>query len=663
MMTELPDLVLHVGMQQSGSTMLQRALSRLRPQLRTHGVAFIGHGRIAKFEHLAGWRCREDAEPARAEAFERELVDAVAHEQKRIADAGGMARGPVLIASDHLVGAANLDTTDEASFRPDAGAATAQVITALGAERVRLVLHTHRQDRLMEFCYLREIQKGHHHAFSEQFPRHLEPVLDYNDLIARLGALPEVVDIRVRPFELISAGPRAFVEDFLGTLGLAGTLDLDGVTDDLRPHHVYSRRALRIALGMNPHLETARDRKLVRQFLLREFAADSDRLSRFLPKRERREVLAAYHDVNRQLFREHMSDLPADSYDSNAATERLADVLGGAAPGAAAAPSADSAGTVVPNSFAAQAAARLSTIGRGAAQRVGSVAGRGGAAVKPLVARAADRSTLLYAAKIRLLTRRCDAFVVSYPKCGRTWLRMMLGAVLSEHYGVAVRNLRRLTDADIDHPGLPRVLATHDDSPHTKPPHQVMRSKRAYRGTAVVLLVRDPRDVVVSLYFHVTRRRGVPYAGDLMDFVRDRTGGLASLLAFYDAWEPHLHDDDVLLVRYEDMHADPARELRRALTFIGVSDVDDAVVQRAVDGASFDRLQRMEREGSAPTRSLRTASADDLESYKVRRGKVGGHRDYLAAADIAAIDAAIARSSGARALGYLPDGTGGSDHT
>jgi hypothetical protein len=240
---------------------------------------------------------------------------------------------------------------------------------------------------------------------------------------------------------------------------------------------------------------------------------------------------------------------------------------------------------------------------------------------------------------------------------------MMLGAALSEHYGIRVRNLRRFTDADIDHPGMPRILATHDDSPQSKPPHRVMRSKRAYAGRKVVLLVRDPRDAVVSLYFHVTRRRQVPYAGDLTDFVRDRTGSLASLLAFYDAWAPHLTDDNVLLVRYEDMHTDPHRELRRLLEFLNVDDVDDAVVHRAVDGASFDRLQRVERGGSAPTRALRTDSTDDPESYKVRRGKVGGHRAYLAPSDIATMDAAIGRSSGARTLGYVTDRNRRSDVT
>lgn len=641
----VPDLVLHIGMQQSGATMIQRALSRLRPQLRAHGVAYIGHRRISELEHVAGWDRTADCDPSQAADFERELAAAVAHEQGRVTEARGGTAGTVLVASDHMVGADNLDHTDGSPFRPHAVPAVAQVLRALGAERTRLVLYTHRQDRLMEFCYLREIQKGAHHDLAEQFPQRFDPVFDYHDLIERLRSLPQVTDIRVRPFELVAAGQRAFVDDFLDAVDLKGALDLDVIGNDLAPHRVYSRRGLRIALGMNPHLETGRDRKLVREFLLANFAAEDERQSRFLPRRERQKILAAYREQNRRLFRTHMPDLPEDSYEDNEATARLGGVAGPST-GDRSAASGRRSGLV----------GMLPTL-VGDRGRGGSTGTSGGAA-EPLagvVAHLADRNTVLYRLKVRMLGRRCDAFVVSFPKCGRTWLRMMLGTALGEHYGVTVRNVRRFTDADVHHPGMPRVLATHDDSPQTKPANRVMRDKRAYRGSSVVLLVRDPRDVIVSLYFHVTRRRGRPYEGDLADFVRDRTGSLASLLAFYDAWTPRLGDDNVLLVRYEDMHTDPGRELRRVLAFLGVERVADVTVDRAVTGASFERLQRMEREGSAPTRALRTVTIDDPESYKVRRGKVGGFVDYLDPEDIAAIDDAIARSPGARALGYATD--------
>lgn len=654
-----PDVVLHIGMQQSGATMLQRALSGLRPQLRAHGVAYVDHGQLNGLDSAAGWGRDAGADRRKEAGFERELAETVERERQETAAAGGGAH-TVLLSSDHLVGSRNIDGGDADPFRPQAGPAVSQVIRALGAERVRLLLYTHRQDRLLEFCYLREVQKGRHHRFGDQFPRRFEPICDYVGLIERLSALPEVCDVTIRPFELIGAGAVAFVDDFLDVVGLQGALDLGPIGGRLSPRRVYSRQGLQIALAMNPHLETDEDRRLVRDFLINNFAATDDGRSRFISKRVRQQILDAYAEPNRQLFRTCLPDLPEDSYASDTSTARLGAVLR---------PSAAGGDTDAPDTDAPD------TPGEASPPRVRGLVGtlalpvRGGGKkhpprraaaavrlatdpIKDRAGRAADRVPLFYGLKLRYLARRCDAFLVSFPKCGRTWLRVMVGIALGERFGVQVRNLRRFTNADIRHPGVPRVLATHDDSPQGKRAHQVIGNKRGYRGAKVILLVRDPGDVVVSLYFHVTRRRRQAYDGSLSDFVRDPVGSLASLLAFYDAWAAHLAAANVLLVRYEDMHADPRRELRRVLDFLGVGQVRDATVERAVEEASFDRLQRMEREGTAGTRALRTKTAADPESYKVRRGKVGGYVDYLDDADVSYVAAAVASSHGARDLGY-----------
>jgi hypothetical protein len=648
------DLVLHIGMQQSGATMLQRALSRLRPQLRAHGVAYIGHGRLSDLDHIAGWDADPDADRTQAAAFARELAATVEHERRKVAATHKDGTRTVLLSSDHLVGSRNIDRADADVFRPQAVSATSQVIRGLGAEQARLVLYTQRQDRLMEFCYLREIQNGQHHSFARQFPRRFEPVLDYVDLVERLRALPEVTDIIVRPFESLATHPVAFVDDFLDVIGLKGALDLSAVGTDLSPHRVYSRQALKIALGMNPYLETKKERRLVREFLLANFAAPDDRQSRFLPKRARQRILDAYRDQNRQLFRSCMPDLPDDSYNDNDATARLATVLQ---------PTDDHTDDPAQRTRGLMGVLPALMSGDRRTAEPDDPRRRADghdrtASLRDTIAHIADRNPLLYRAKLRYLARRCDVFLVSFPKCGRTWLRVMLGIALGDRFGVRVRNLRRFTNADVDHPGLPRVLATHDDSPQTKPANQIITDKRGYRNAKVVLLVRDPRDVVVSLYFHVTRRRRQRYDGSMSDFVRDPVGSLASLLAFYDAWTAQRATTDVLLVRYEDMHADPYRELRRVLAFLGIADVSDAAVGRAVAGASFEHLQRVEREGTAGTRALRTHTVDDPESYKARRGKVGGFVDYLGDEDVRYIEAAIARSRGARDLGYEHDSGG-----
>lgn len=318
-----PRLVLHVGMQQSAATMLQRAMSRLRPQLRSLGVAYLGHAEIQALDHAAGWDTDDTADPDRATAFERELASAVEAERRRTEAACGRPPRIVLLSSDHLVGRRNVGLDDAARFRPRAVSAVTQVVRALDIEDTQLVLYTHRQDRLMELCYLREVRAGRHHGFDEQFPYLFEPVLTYADLVERLAAIPGVSGVTVRPVEPVYADPTAFVGDFLDVVGLEERPDLD-VVGRLSPHRVYSSRGLRIALGMNPLLDNDEDRRLVRTFLMENFAARRARDSRFVPEHVRRRILLTYQEPNRRLFSTHMPDLPEDSYADDEATERLA---------------------------------------------------------------------------------------------------------------------------------------------------------------------------------------------------------------------------------------------------------------------------------------------------------------------------------------------------
>lgn len=366
------ELVLHAGVPQTASGVLQRALSRLRPQLRRHGVAFVGHRALSKLESLDGWACRDGADPAASDAFEREVDTLVQREQAAAARQHDGVRA-TLIASDHLLGARNLGYHDERCFRPHAAAATSQIIRAVGADRVRVVLHTRRQDRLMELAYLRAVQNGATHALERQFPARFEPRLDYHELAGRLEGLAAVEEVRVRPVERVGAGAAGLAADVLAALGLHDRLDLAPVGSDLAPAPVYSHRAMRLALDVNPHLETDAERRRVRRFLLEHFPADDDAGTRVLAEPDRRRVLEAYAAANRGLFERYLPDLPPDAYASDDATAELA-AAGGLAPAVAAA-----GRPARPRRGLASGLERARALARSGSRRVGALAGRDGA--------------------------------------------------------------------------------------------------------------------------------------------------------------------------------------------------------------------------------------------------------------------------------------------
>jgi len=132
-----------------------------------------------------------------------------------------------------------------------------------------------------------------------------------------------------------------------------------------------------------------------------------------------------------------------------------------------------------------------------------------------------------------------DVFALSYPKCGRTWARLVLGTyALNGHLGRPHRGLpRHRSEPPIIHAFFqPRRLAALEAvRRHSNRQIHVQNKK-------VMFFVRDPRDVLVSYFFQYTLRGDNAIANDpgfdgsLSDFIRHPIGGLQSIVRFYNIW-------------------------------------------------------------------------------------------------------------------------------
>ena len=238
--------------------------------------------------------------------------------------------------------------------------------------------------------------------------------------------------------------------------------------------------------------------------------------------------------------------------------------------------------------------------------------------------------------KLRYDLWQAKVHVISFPKSGRTWLSVLTGKAICEMYGLDDRNA-------LDSLGLTRAagllptIYTHDGSSNTGGRHyrKLSADKSAYRKKKVLLLVREPRDTVVSCYFQATQRRKL-FQGTISEFIRHDHYGIRKILTFYDAWERNQSvPKEFLALRYEEMHRDPAAALRAALAFMGARDVDDAVVAKAVDFASFSNMKKMEAEGYFTSNKLKPRDPKDEASFKTRKGQVGGYTNYLSPEDCA----------------------------
>jgi len=256
--------------------------------------------------------------------------------------------------------------------------------------------------------------------------------------------------------------------------------------------------------------------------------------------------------------------------------------------------------------------------------------------------------------------RQADYVIVSFPQSGRTWLRTMLTRFYQTRYGIAEMRLLGLKNLSRLDARIPKVFFTHDHYIRDYTGHR--DSKIDFDGKKLVLLVRDPRDVAVSSY-HSLRyrpnpaRRGMNLieadgadAPAAFDYMRFRANWA---IDFMNSWVGELERaGQRLLVRYEDLRATPAPELARVLTFLDAAP-SAAEVEDAVEFASFDNMRRLEESAAfgGDERRLVPGEAGNPESFKVRRGKVGGYRDHLSEEEAAELDSLVAARL-APAFGY-----------
>lgn len=242
-----------------------------------------------------------------------------------------------------------------------------------------------------------------------------------------------------------------------------------------------------------------------------------------------------------------------------------------------------------------------------------------------------------------------DAIVVSIPKSGRTWVRTFLCAYFCEKVG------QPFSLQPERYPGVPRIIYTHDlfeertkadrwDKVRGK--YLIPRGER--RRCPIILLARDPRDAFVSLYVQLTRRtRETPNelktksAGELL---RDPAHGLVSMIEVMNSWLAEWSSrPDFLLIRYETLREDPRAGFAQVLCSLGERAPDEKALTRAVEFSAFGNMKKLETAGAFDSKILRAGDTADPESFKVRRGKIGGFADYLTAEEQAYAADALAK--------------------
>lgn len=260
-------------------------------------------------------------------------------------------------------------------------------------------------------------------------------------------------------------------------------------------------------------------------------------------------------------------------------------------------------------------------------------------------------------------------FVVSYPKSGNYWSRLVTAAYGTE---VDLEELVQLKAGDLPELNLMDINTKRYQSVSPIPVSDIDFSDQVrLRPAAMFLLarevslladreplliqshhvnaqinditlwhsewvdhvvnpVRDPREVCCSYAAHF----GHSYeeSAQLMANTTTRTGWPSAestdMQWFISSWSAHIRswldvdDFPVHTVRYEDLKTDPIGEFFDIFDFLNVSDLSTDILEEAVAKTRFERLQEAEAEHGSP------ATPPDQEQF-FRSGQTDGWKQEL----------------------------------
>jgi hypothetical protein len=233
------------------------------------------------------------------------------------------------------------------------------------------------------------------------------------------------------------------------------------------------------------------------------------------------------------------------------------------------------------------------------------------------------------------------SLLTSFPKSGRTWFRFILASYFAQRQhlspvdlhtmfsivpnfdGDPVRGVPAFRAGEAAKKGVPLIAVTH------KGPEALVKVPRH-----IIFMLRDPRDVMVSGYFHATRHRH-RFDGSMDAFVRDPAQGLPALVEHTNAWIDALTGRPHSILSYEDLSAAPEVETARILGELKHV-VDRDLVAGAVGAADIKRMRELELKQGIPGHVY---DRHDPDALRMRQGVAGGFRAHLSEATIAWIEA------------------------
>lgn len=204
-------------------------------------------------------------------------------------------------------------------------------------------------------------------------------------------------------------------------------------------------------------------------------------------------------------------------------------------------------------------------------------------------------------------------WLVSYPKSGNTWLRFLISNALSQSNSCV--NFEQLEYMVPDlYTCNKKTFARHKS---LKAPHFI-KSHECYNPMykKVVYIVRDPRDVAVSYYWHFLRSRRIrPNDLNVNSFVEKYFipgfNSFGNWLEHVKSWSSMSDHTTIMTLKYEDMKDSPHSSLDCVLKFADNNYSNNKyAISKSAELSKFSNLKELEKQSGNTWSPLRKVKSD-----------------------------------------------------